>query len=189
MSKESFSLNDLVTFFKGKKVSSYSLEGTVSIINISDIDDSGIQYHGLKSVDETSLNLERYRLKEGDVLLSSKGTVLKLAVFEEQKKPIIASANFTILRSKDERLTGFYLKSYLDSFEGQQALKSANIGKNSININTNLLKSIKIPLIPKVKQLYLEQTYLKGLRIYKQKLFRANQEWEKIQNEIRKNMF
>lgn len=184
-----FSIGELTRVFKGKKFSQYDSYGNIAVVNIGDVNDNGIAFNQLKRINAPSINLERYQLKTGDVLVSSKGTMLKLAVFEEQNEPVIASANFTILRPKDQRITGFYIKFYLDSVEGRELLETANTGKSTINLNTKLIESIRIPIIPKMKQLYLEQTYAKGLNIYQQKIIRANQEWDKLKSEIRKNLF
>ena len=58
-----------------------------------------------------------------------------------------------------------------------------------MNINTKELSSIKIPNTQPVKQSYMAQRYVQGLADYKRKLARANQEWEKIQADIERQLF
>mgnify|MGYP002227588955 CR=1 FL=1 len=53
----------------------------------------GIDYVHLKKIDCDEKSVSRYLLQEGDVLIASKGTVKKIAVFAEQDEPVIASAN------------------------------------------------------------------------------------------------
>ncbi|MGC4388774.1 restriction endonuclease subunit S, partial [Streptococcus suis] len=55
--------------------------------------------------------------------------------------------------------------------------------------NTKELSSIKIPNTQPVKQSYMAQRYVQGLADYKRKLARANQEWEKIQADIERQLF
>ena len=60
------------------------------------MDDTGIDYVHLKKIDCDEKSVSRYLLQEGDVLIASKGTVKKIAVFAEQDEPVIASANITV---------------------------------------------------------------------------------------------
>ena len=88
-----------------------------------------------------------------------------------------------------EGTNGYYLKFFLDSEEGRRQLKAADHGRAVMNINTKELSSIKIPNIQPVKQSYMAQRYVQGLADYKRKLARANQEWEKIQADIERQLF
>ncbi|HFE9512792.1 TPA: restriction endonuclease subunit S, partial [Streptococcus agalactiae] len=70
----------------------------------------------------------------------------------------------------------------------QQALENANKGKAVMNISTKELLNIAIPSIPLFRQDYLIQRYKQGLNDYKRKIARAEQEWERIQNDIRQQL-
>lgn len=50
------------------------------------------------------------------------------------------------------------------------------------------LLNIAIPSIPLFRQDYLIQRYKQGLNDYKRKIARAEQEWERIQNDIRQQL-
>ena len=47
---------------------------------------NGIAYDNLKTFSEERRKLLRFLLEDGDVLIASKGTVQKVAVFEDQGK-------------------------------------------------------------------------------------------------------
>ena len=49
--------------------------------------------------------------------------------------------------------------------------------------------SIEIPKIPLVKQTYLVQRYEQGLNDYKRKIVRAQQEWQRVRDDVEKNLF
>ena len=127
-------------------------------------------------------------MQEGDVLIASKGTVKKTAIFHEQDYPFIASANITVLRPIAD-IAGGYIKLFLDSKLGQELLEETNTGKNVMNLNTQKIVSIEIPKLPALKQAYLLQRYEQGLRDYKRKISRAQQEWQHIRDEVEKNLF
>lgn len=182
-------LGDQVTHFKGRAISSKLEPGLVHIINISDISASGIiDYTNLKTADLTEKQYSRYLLEERDVLITSKGTVKKVAVYEQQNYPTIASANITILRPNDT-IRGYYIKLFLDSKEGRRQLDKADNGQSVINLSTDSLLDIEIPSIPLVKQDYMISRYLQGLGDFQRKISRAEQEWQRIQDDINRQLF
>ncbi|SDO58747.1 Type I restriction modification DNA specificity domain-containing protein [Streptococcus equinus] len=181
-------LREVTEHFKGKAVSKFNDDGNISVINLSDMLETGINYNSLKKIEAEEQSLKRYLLQEGDVLIASKGTVKKIAVFEEQEVPVIASANITVLRPIAD-ISGGYIKLFLESEVGQGLLDETNTGKNVMNLNTQKIISIEIPKLPTVKQAYLLQRYEQGLRDYKRKMLRAQQEWHHIREEVEKNLF
>lgn len=181
-------LSELVSVFKGKKFSGQVDGGNISVINLSQMGEEGIDYDHLGKIEGNERDFLKYFLEVDDVLIASKGTVKKVAVFEKDMPLTVASANITVLRPLGE-VTGFYIKLFLDSDVGQFLLEEANTGKNVLNINTQKLMAIEIPIIPKVKQQYLVQKYLLGRNTYLQKMARAHQEWDWVKKDIRKNLF
>ena len=181
-------LKEITEHFKGKAVSKLGDGGNISVINLSYMDDTGIDYVHLKKIDCDEKSVSRYLLQEGDVLIASKGTVKKIAVFAEQAEPVIASANITVLRPTSD-ISGGYIRLFLASDLGQALLDETNTGKNVMNLNTQKIISIEIPKIPVIRQAYLIQGYEQGLKDYKRKLARAKQEWQRIRSEVEKNLF
>ena len=101
-------LGDVVDQFKGKAVPAKAEPGEFAVINLSDMTPSGISYKDLKTFSEERRKLLRFLLEDGDVLIASKGTVQKVAVFEDQgKREVVASSNITVLRPK-EKLRGLH---------------------------------------------------------------------------------
>ncbi len=181
-------LDQLAEVFKGKAISPKDTPGDVAVINLRDIGPLGIEGRDLQSISGDRRLLQRYLLEDGDVLVASKGTVHKTAVFEEQDFPCVASANIIVVRPGKE-LSGYYLKFFLESPLGLALLDQASSSQSLLNISSKALRQIQIPSIPMVKQGYLAQRYLQGREDYKRKLSRANQEWQRIQEEIRKQLY
>jgi len=147
-------LGDVVDQFKGKAVPAKAEPGEFAVINLSDMTPNGIAYDDLKTFSEERRKLLRFLLEDGDVLIASKGTVQKVAVFEDQgKREVVASSNITVLRPK-EKLRGFYIKFFLETDIGRAYLDYADKGKAVLNLSTADLLDIKIPEIPIVKQAY-----------------------------------
>ena len=182
------SLGEVVDCFKGKAVSKFVKEGNLAVINLVDITEIGIDYDHLKMIDTPPASLSRYLLEDVDVLIASKGTVKKIAVFEKQNREVIASANITVLRPTADIL-GYYIKLFLDTELGQMLLEETNTGKSVMNLSTQKILSIKIPQLPLLKQSYFVQRYRQGLNDYKRKLSRAEQEWSLVKAEVKKGLF
>ena len=181
-------LNQLADIFKGKAISPKDAPGDVAVINLRDMGPLGIEGQDLQSISGDRRLLQRYLLEDGDVLVASKGTVHKTAVFEEQDFPCVASANIIVVRPGKE-LSGYYLKFFLESPLGLALLNQASSSQSLLNISSKALGQIEIPRIPLVKQAYLAQRYLQGREDYKRKLSRAKQEWQRIQEEITKQLY
>ena len=146
-------LGDVVDQFKGKAIPAKAEPGEFAVINLSDMTSNGIAYDNLKTFSEERRKLLRFLLEDGDVLIASKGTVQKVAVFEDQgKREVVASSNITVLRPK-EKLRGFYIKFFLETEIGRAYLDYADKGKAVLNLSTADLLDIKIPEIPIIKLL------------------------------------
>ena len=172
------SLSDVTEHFKGKAVSKLGDTGNVSVVNLSDMTETGIEQE----------SVSRYLLEDGDVLIASKGTVKKVAVFHDQDRVIIACANITVLRPIAD-ISGTYIKLFLESELGQELLETTNTGKNVMNLNTKKIVSIQIPKLQPLKQAFLIQRYEQGVKDYKRKMLRAQQEWQHIRDDVAKNLF
>ncbi|MBM7641831.1 restriction endonuclease subunit S [Streptococcus loxodontisalivarius] len=181
-------LGDLVTAFKGKAVPAKAEAGDVAVVNLSDMTENGILYDQLKTFSDQEHKLLRYLLKDGDVLIASKGTVKKIAVFEGQERDVVASSNITVLRPGDQ-IRGYFIKFFLDTDLGQALLDQADKGKAVLNLSTKEILDIEIPVVPLVKQDYQIANYLRGKADYDRKLARAKQEWEMTQDKVLQTLF
>ena len=91
------------------------------------------------------------------MLIASKGTVHKVAVFEDQgKREVVASSNITVLRPK-EKLRGFYIKFFLETDIGRAYLDYADKGKAVLNLSTadllGHLRFLRYQLLSKITKL------------------------------------
>ena len=162
--KHSIKLSDLnVEVMRGLQNCSKSelkLDGKYSIVTISDIDDNGNVAEDLGKF-ETSKDIDKYLLKENDILISTKGTRIKTCLVSNLKnKNTIYHGNLSLIRVADDKLDPVFLKLYLDSEIGQAELNSIQTGINIISINTTQLSNISIPLINIEEQKKFVNNYL-----------------------------
>lgn len=181
-------LKDAAAVFRGKAVTAKSESGNVAVINISDITDTGIDYESLDSMEEEERKVSRYILEDGDVLVTARGTAVKIAVFEKQPRICIPSANINVIRPK-EMLRGAYLKLFLESPVGTKMLKSLQRGTIGVNINYRDIIELEVPVLPLEAQDALIKEYNTGLKFYKDTIAAAEEGWRGVQLDIQSKLF
>ncbi len=181
-------LKDAATVFRGKAVNAKSENGNVAVINISNITDTGIDYQNLDQIEEEERKVSRYILEDGDVLVTARGTTVKIAVFEKQSMICIPSANINVIRPK-EMLRGAYLKLFLESPVGIKMLQSLQRGTVVVNINYKDIIELEVPVLPLEAQDALIEEYNAGLKFYKDTIAAAEEGWRGIQQEIQSKLF
>lgn len=181
-------LKDAATVFRGKAVNGKTESGNVAVINISNITDIGIDYENLDQIEEEERKVSRYILEDGDVLVTARGTTVKIAVFEKQPMICIPSANINVIRPKD-MLRGAYLKLFLESPVGIKMLQSLQRGTVVVNINYKDIIELEVPVLPLEAQDALVEEYNTGLKFYKETIAAAEEGWRGVQQEIQSKLF
>jgi len=96
---------------------------------------------------------EHFLLNEGDIVVSSSGTLGKLAVVREQDLPLMLNTSVIRYRtSYPEHLLQSYLKSYLQSQHFFRQIESAKTGSAIFNYGPSHLKQMKIVVAPPAEQ-------------------------------------
>ena len=181
-------LRDVSTIFRGKAISSKASSGNIGVINISNITDTGIDYANLDYIVDEERKVSRYILQNGDVLVTARGTTVKIAVFEEQSTICIPSANINVIRPT-ELLDGTYLKLFLESPVGTKMLKSLQRGTGVVNINFKDMNELEVPVLPLEAQKALVQEYNTGLNLYKETIAAAEDGWRGVQEKIKSKLY
>lgn len=182
-------LNEVAEVFRGKAVTDKADDGNVGVINISNITETGIDYYGITTINEEERKVARYLLQDGDVLIATKGFTIKVAVFEEQSRPCIASSNLCVIRPNTRLLNGTYLKLFLESETGMKLLKSLQRGTTIVNINYQDICQLEVPTPNLDEQCEMANEYNAGLKLYKETIGTAELAWQKIKSSIQKKLF
>jgi len=143
-------------------VKNYTREG-VPLIRISNIEEDHLSKKEVIYISEgLAKKLKSYVVKEGDLIISQRGTLgLAVKVTKDFDGSII-SANFIVIKEINEILPDF-LQILLSSKLGQIQLKRKTSGQVQTKITTDDIKTIKIPIpssetqqkiISKIKQAY-----------------------------------
>lgn len=181
-------LKDISSIFRGKAVNNKTDGGNIGVVNISNLTDAGIDYTSLELLDEEERKISRYILEDGDVLVTSRGTTIKVGVFEKQDMICIPSANFNVIRP-GSRVRGQYLKIFLGSPAGTKLLKSLQRGTAVMNINYKDLGELEVPLLPLEEQDAIIADYNQGLSLYQQTIAAAIEVWSRTKAEIQSRLY
>lgn len=138
--------------------------GCVPVINPTHIVDSRIRPDwGITVSSEKSVDLQRFRLVPGDVLLGRKGDVDKAAVVSDIEEGYICGSDSMALRPSAE-VYGNYLWWYLQSPSAHRQLELWSVGSTVAGLNQRTISHVEIPIMDLGDQLevssYLEdQTF------------------------------
>jgi hypothetical protein len=182
--REVVKLKEIAELFRGKSImKSHIQPGEISVLNISNIEDGEIIWEGMDTIDEEYRKVRRYELEPGDLVMTCRGTVNKVAVVRELPKKVIASANIIVVRFSKEVMSE-YVKIFLESPVGTQLVKTFQRGTTVMNINPADLGEMEIPLPDIAEQRKIVEEYRKEHQLYFETVRKAKERWEKKRQQI-----
>lgn len=155
------------------------------ILTSSDIENGIVQWENLHSIIMNDKKFDKFSVKYGDVIVTSKSSKVKTVVVDViPKEKILVTGGMLIVRPKNEKINPTYLKMFFDSKAGQTAFKSVQKGSIIVTVTASGLASIEIPMISIEKQNIKAEKYnekLSTLAAYKKEI-------ERIENSLN-NLF
>ena len=158
--------------------------GRFLAIKVTDIDNSKINQDQLTHIN-ISTDPSRYLLRKNDVLLSTRGTLGKVAYINKDSTNMVASANLVVLRAKSEKINMKWLMHYLLSPMGKFEICQAASGTAVATISPTDLRNIRIPLIDRIRQ----DQAVKQFEITKARLDKKMRELQKQYLDNAANLF
>ncbi|RNT21259.1 hypothetical protein B9031_025150 [Klebsiella aerogenes] len=148
---EKVELSDIAIFQNGYafKSSTYIDSGDF-VIRIGNVHDTGINLNNPAYVNATELNTEKFRLSQGDILMSLTGNVGRTAFIKEEHLPAVLNQRVAkvVFSSLIEKKFSFYL---LRSNIVQSELLKCAKGAAQLNISTKDLDKIVVG-IPSIRE-------------------------------------
>ena len=152
------------------------------ILTSSDIEDGVVDWKGLRSIVYNDDKFDKYAVKKDDVVVTSKSSKVKTVVVDiEPKEKILVTGGMIIVRPDIKLLNPTYLKIFLDSEQGQNALKRIQKGSIIITINSKELSTVLIPVIDIDKQIEKANKYNEKLTT----LYALKQEAKKLEDALK----
>lgn len=146
-------LGDVCNILNGYafKSDSYVEEG-IRVIRIANVQKGYIEDNNPVFYPLDSKGLERYMLKEQDLLMSLTGNVGRVALIEREMLPAALNQRVACLRLKSDIILRKYLFHLLNSNFFEQQCMKASKGVAQKNISTEWIKEYEIPLYSIEKQ-------------------------------------
>lgn len=133
------------------------VEDGIRVIRIANVQKGFIEDNAPVFYPIDSTGLEKYMLKEGDLLMSLTGNVGRVAILQSEMLPAALNQRVACLRIKTDRLTKGFLFHILNSdFFEQQCIQASN-GVAQKNMSTEWLKDYEIPLYSIEEQLKITE--------------------------------
>lgn len=152
------------------------------ILTSSDIEDGVVDWKTLRSIKYENDKFDKYAVKKNDVVVTSKSSKIKTVVVDiEPKEKILVTGGMIIVRPDIKLLNPTYLKIFLDSEQGQNALKSIQKGTIIVTINSKELSTVLIPVIDIDKQSEKARKYNEKLST----LYALKQEARKLEDSLK----
>lgn len=154
-------------------------EGTIIFVQLKDVDQGGcgIVYDNALTISEFDGGGKHF-LRQGDILLGSKGKSTPVIVFEERPQKVVASSAFIIIRPFTKAVNPDYLNWYLQLPVSQHYLQSSKAGATVLNLSIKSVQDWEIDLpsidtqekIGKVHRLFQQQSEKQFELIAKERL-------------------
>jgi len=148
----------------------------------SDFAKAGFTTEGgkLKKIETQSNKYETYKLKPYDVLLSTKGTIGKVAIIGEIYEPLVASQVSQVIRVEDKD-KAIELYMFLKSNIAQAMLKQLVAGTAMPQISTNEIKQLDIPVLSDYEKKQVLLNFDNELKLYNE-IDKLNKNIQRIHN-------
>ena len=119
----------------------------ICLLTPNDIQNGMIDWDGLRRIDSSDKKLDKYALKNGDVVITTKSSKVKTAVVDiVPGRKTLAIGGILIIRPDLKKINPTYLKIYLDSQDGQCALKQIQKGIVILTISPKSLANLLVPV-------------------------------------------
>ena len=128
------------------KKSDIKESGAAFFINIKDIQNARLEFGQADRIQRTSSVCKaKFRISKDDILLTSKGAVLKAAIVEANPPEAYISGNITMIRVDQRKYDPYVLFEFLISEQGQIALERIQSGTTIRIISNASLQTLKVP--------------------------------------------
>ncbi|HCA5143508.1 TPA: restriction endonuclease subunit S [Acinetobacter baumannii] len=177
--------------------------GNIHYLRTTDITSGSIDWNNVPFCDVSNDDLEKFKLYDGDILISRAGSVGYSILVQNPKSSVFASY---LIRFRP-LINSKYLSYYLNTPQYWDLVKQESAGIAVQNLNASKLSNFTIPIAPineqekivsKIDELFSEldngieelETAQKKLEIYRQSLLKSavegelSKEWRETQTEI-----
>jgi len=134
----------------------------------------------LKKIGSQSSKYETYKLKPYDILLSTKGTIGKVAIIGEIYEPLVASQSSQVIRVEDKN-KAIELYMFFKTDLAQAMLKQLVAGSAMPKISTNEIKQLHILILSNDEKKQVLLNFNREIKLYNE-MDKLNKNIKQIHN-------
>jgi hypothetical protein len=138
-------------------------ETDVYFVRLEEIDNFSIKFSNKFKIDLSKQKIDRYFLKEGDLLITARSSQFKTVVVPKiGQKLIVPSENLYVIRLDKSKVNPYFIKAFFDSELGKNQISSYRTTKatNFSVLSVSDLKKIQIPDVTKDEQDHIAEIFL-----------------------------
>lgn len=128
------------------KENGHCLINPSQIINDKIVPDSSVAVS-----DEKYLELQAYKISKGDIVLGRRGEMGRAGIVKSEG--MLCGTGSLIIRPKDIN-DSFFLHLFVTSQQSKQWLESNSVGTTMMNLNTQIISKMEIPILPTEMKLH-----------------------------------
>lgn len=122
---------------------------------------NGIISEDLPYLQELDPRMDKYLIKNNNLLMSKNGAPFKIAVAEvNDGQKVLGNGNLFIIELDEEKANPYFIKAFFESEVGALSLKNIAVGSAMPNISTESLKKLIVPLPPIEEQNMFAEKYM-----------------------------
>lgn len=127
-----------------QKLSESNDKKEYELLQLSNIDENGIN-DNLTNIAAPSNGIDKFLLKENDIIISTKSLNVKVAVVKNVgNRKIIPTGSMIVVRADESKINPVYLYVFLSSNTGKTKLTSIQTGTVIMSINANALEKMEV---------------------------------------------
>ena len=156
--QDTVELEKIADIMRGAQISkeeemNLSRQATHYWLNIRNLGDNEIFFDKNSMLSEKDSNWEqKFGIRDEDIILTSKGSVLKICIVEPNMPKAFLCGNLTRIRVNKEKYSPYVLYEYLNSQKGRAVLESIQSGTTIKVLNNINLKKLPVPIYENVKE-------------------------------------
>ena len=132
----------------------------IKLLTLSDIEDSMVNKASLQSLKYLDKKMEHYVIQDNDLIISCKGKTFKTAVVNvPYNETYVSTGSIIVIRCDQNVIDPTFLKIFLDSKLGVDALRRIQTGASILSLNPTKLNNLIVPLPSLAKQLMISSSY------------------------------
>jgi restriction endonuclease S subunit len=118
------------------------------LLNVKDLENGRILYDESSMLTNKKIDwLGKYDIRPDDIIITSKGSTMKIAIVDNEYKSSFISGNLSRIRVNPHKYNAYVLYEFLQSEIGMKMLKGIQTGTTINLLNTSQLERLEVPLL------------------------------------------